>query len=65
MVKARTAQANQIRVLLSEFGLIVPQGITHIYQRVPASLEEAKEEFPGVFRKLVRRLLAHLKELDR
>src|SRR5687768_10134015 len=29
-VKARTAQANQIRGLLSEFGLIIPQGISHI-----------------------------------
>src|SRR5215207_6946860 len=35
LVKARTAQANQIRGLLSEFGLIIPQGITHLYQRVP------------------------------
>jgi transposase len=65
MVKARTAQANQIRGLLSEFGLIVPQGITHVYQRVPVLLEEAKEELPGVFCELVQRLLAHLKELDR
>lgn len=29
-IKARTAQANQIRGLLAEFGLIVPQGIGHI-----------------------------------
>ena len=63
MVKARTAQANQIRGLLSEFGLIVPQGITHVYQRVPALLDEAKEELPSVFCELVQRLLAHLKEL--
>lgn len=64
-VKARTAQANQIRGLLSEFGLIVPQGITHVYQRVPALLEEAKDELPGAFRELLQRLLDHLKELDR
>jgi transposase len=65
MVKARKAQANQIRGLLSEFGLIVPQGITHVYQRVPVLLDEAKEELPGVFCELVQRLLSHLKELDR
>jgi transposase len=65
MVRARTAQANQIRGLLSEFGLILPQGIAHLYQRVPVLLEEAKEELPGAFRELVQRLLAHLKELDR
>lgn len=34
-VRARTAQSNQIRGLLIEFGLIIPQGIRYIYQRVP------------------------------
>jgi transposase len=34
-VKARTAQANQIRGLVGEFGLIIPQGIGHIAKRVP------------------------------
>jgi len=65
MVQARTAQANQIRGLLSEFGLIVPQGIAHLYQRVPALLDEAKDALPGTFRELVLRLLAHLQELNR
>ncbi|MGJ9420783.1 IS110 family transposase [Massilia sp. CMS3.1] len=65
MVRARTAQANQIRGLLAEFGLVVPQGITHLYQRVPLLLEQAKDELPGLFRQLIQRLLAHLKVLDR
>jgi transposase len=64
-VKARTAQANQIRGLLSEFGLIVPQGIGHITGRVPTLLDEAKDELPGVFQELVLRLLEHFKDLDR
>ena len=34
-IKASTAQVNQIRGLLGEFGLIVPQGIGYITQRVP------------------------------
>lgn len=65
MVKARTAQANQIRGLLSEFGLIIPQGIAYIYQRVPALVEEAGDALPGAFRALVLRMLDHIKELDR
>jgi len=65
LVKARTAQANQIRGLLSEFGLILPQGIACLYQRVPVLLDEAKDELPGVFQELIQRLLEHLKELDR
>jgi transposase len=64
-IKARTAQANQIRGLLSEFGLIVPQGIGHITSRVPAILDEAKDELPGAFHELVLRLLDHFKNLDR
>lgn len=64
-VKARTAQANQIRGLLGEFGLIVPQGIGYITTRVPELIEDADNPLPGSFRQLVQRLLDHLKELDR
>lgn len=64
-VKARTAQANQIRGLLAEFGLIIPQGLGHITSRVPELIEDACNELPGAFRLLVQRLLEHLKELGR
>ncbi|WP_250479713.1 MULTISPECIES: IS110 family transposase [unclassified Caballeronia] len=64
-VKARTAQANQIRGLLSEFGLIVPQGISHITRCVPELLENAAAELTGSLLSLIKRLLEHLKELDR
>jgi transposase len=64
-VKARTAQANQIRGLLAEFGLVIPQGIAHIAKRVPELIEDASNELPGSFRLLVQRLLEQLKEFDR
>lgn len=64
-IKARTAQANQIRGLLGEFGLVVPQGIACISKRVPELIEDASNELPGPFRLLIDRLLGHLKELDR
>ncbi len=38
-IKARTAQANQIRGLLAEYGLVVPQGIAYIALRVPDLIE--------------------------
>jgi transposase len=44
--KARTAQANQIRGLLDEFGLIVPQGIGHITSRQRCSMKR-RTSFPG------------------
>lgn len=64
-VKARTAQANQIRGLLAEYGVIIPQGICHIAKRLPGILEDGENELPGVFRQLLQRLGEHLQELDR
>ena len=64
-VKARTAQANQIRGLLGEYGIVIPQGIGHITQRLPEILEDGENELPGVFRELLHRLGEHLKELGR
>ena len=64
-VRARTAQANQIRGLLSEFGIVVPQGISHLVRRVPELIEDASNELTGSFRLLVQHLMDHLKELDR
>lgn len=39
-VKAHTAQANQIRGLLAEYGLIVPNGIGIIATRVPDLVDD-------------------------
>lgn len=64
-VKARTAQANQIRGLLGEFGLIIPQGIANIAKRVPELIEDAFIELTGSFRLLIDRLMEHLKVLDK
>jgi transposase len=63
-VRARTAQGNQIRGLLAEFGQIIPQGLAPLRQRVPEILEDASNELPGSFRLLVQRLLDHLKVLE-
>lgn len=64
-VKARTAQANQIRGLLAEYGIVIPQGIGHIAKRLPEILEDGENNLPGSFRELLDRLGNHLKELDR
>jgi transposase len=65
LVRARTAQANQIRGLLGEFGLVIPQGISHVAKRVPELLEDAGNTLPMAFRHLIDQLTGHLKELDR
>jgi transposase len=64
-VRARTAQANQIRGLLGEYGIVIPQGICHISKRLPGILEDGESDLPGMFRQLLQRLGEHLKELDR
>ncbi|XAG70582.1 IS110 family transposase [bacterium 19CA06SA08-2] len=64
-VKARTAQANQLRGLLAEHGIIIPKGIAHIGKHLPEILEECENGLPGTFRQLLERLGDHLKALDR
>lgn len=64
-VKARTAQSNQIRGLLGEYGVIIPKGLEHLTEQIPAILEDGENGLPGVFRQVLRRLHEHLKDLDR
>ena len=64
-VKARTAQGNQIRGLLSEFGVVTPQGIHSIIKQMPEILEDGENELPGTMRNLLERLTENLKEMDR
>jgi transposase len=63
-VRERTAQANQIRGLLGEMGLVIPRGIWRVASRIPAMLE-ASTDLPANFKALIERLVDHLKLLDR
>lgn len=65
LVKARTAQANQIRGLLGEFGSVIPIGIASIGKRLPDILEDGDNELPGSFRELLARLKDNLEHLQR
>ena len=64
-VKARTAQANQIRGLLAEFGIVIAKGIGHIDVRLPEILEDGDNGLPGMMRELLQRLGQNLKDMDR
>lgn len=64
-VKARTAQANQIRGLLAEVGVVIPKGIAHIAEQVPLLLEDASNELTVSLRRLIEGLLHHFRELHR
>lgn len=64
-VKARTAQANQIRGLLAEYGIVVPQGISCVVKDVLKTMEADGYDLPGNFQQLIARLVDHFKELDK
>jgi transposase len=64
-VWARTAQSNQIRGLLAEFGLVIPKRIYALQERLPEILEDAENGLPGTSRDLFARLFHHFRELDR
>ena len=65
LVKSRTAQANQLRGLLAEFGIVIPQGIRSIGKRMPEILEDGENSLPGTMRHLLERLNEYFKELSR
>ena len=53
LVKARTAQANQIRGLLAEFGIVVPHGMKKIHQARTGAARAARDELPRALLRLV------------
>lgn len=62
-VSARTAQSNQLRGLLTEFGNVMPKGTAVLEKRMPQVLEDAANGLPAISRELFARLYAHFKEL--
>jgi transposase len=64
-VQRRTALANQIRGLLGEYGIIVPQGIKKLKKDLPLILEEAENGLSDLARELFADLYEQLKEVDK
>jgi transposase len=64
LVRARTAQGNQIRGLLAELGCVIPKGRSHLERHIPEILEDAENGLSGMSRELFARLLEHLRHLD-
>lgn len=63
-VAARTALANQVRGFLIEFGIVVPQGLGVLRQRLPEILDDPQTEFGSTGRTLLRELREELVALD-
>jgi transposase len=63
-VKGRTAQVNQIRGLLAEYGIVVAKGVGHVRRCLPTILEDAENRLPDLFRELLAELYEQLRGLD-
>jgi transposase len=60
----RTAQVNQIRGLLAEFGLVVPKGVARLRRDLPGILEDAENGLPDLAREVLAGLLEQFHAFD-
>ena len=63
-VSRRTAQGNQIRGLLMEYGIVIPKGLSHVCKAIPIILEDGENGVTFLFRELLRELYDELVHLD-
>jgi len=64
VVANRTAQVNQIRGLLAEFGLVVPKGVARLRRELPGILEDAENGLPALAREVLAGLLEQFSHFD-
>ncbi len=72
MIAQQTALSNQIRGLLSEYGIVYARGVATLVKELPLTLEEAdnglsmlaRRQFQGLLNDL-RELREHIKEMDK
>lgn len=64
LVGSRTALGNEIRGLLGEFGIVLPQGISKLRARVQEKLEEHQERLSPLTIEMVKRLCEELTRLE-
>ncbi len=64
VVANRTAQVNQIRGLLGEFGLVVPKGVARLRRALPGILEDAENGLPALAREVLAGLREQFHEFD-
>jgi transposase len=64
VVGQRTAQANQIRGLVAEYGLVAPQHLASLRKAIPEWLEDAENGLTDRFRALLHGLWGELLRFD-
>lgn len=64
LIKSRTALANEIRGLLAEYGMILPQGLNRLRKVLPELLEKAGDRLSSMSRECFDDLVKELWEID-
>lgn len=64
LVKSRTALINQVRGLLAEHGIVIPQGRAQLHRALPRILEDADHRLSGVMREILSEVGERLKYLE-
>lgn len=64
VMKDRIAQINQIRGLLAEYGIVIPQSSGQVRRTLPSILEDAENELTVLSRQLMAELYERLVALD-
>jgi transposase len=64
LVTRRTGLCNQIRGLLGEYGVVIPQGIRNIRKQLPAILEDGENDLTIISRQSFMQLYEELVDLD-
>ena len=64
LIAERTALINHIRGLLTEFGIVLPQGATKVRQELPWILEDAENGLPDLAREVIADSYTRLRQLD-
>ncbi len=64
LVKARTAIVNQIRGLLMEYGLVIPQSVLQLRKKLSGIIEDTENELSCLGRELFRDLQAQFYAAD-
>lgn len=64
LINKRTALVNQIRGLLHERGIVIPQGINQVRKELPLILEDAENNLTALSRELFAEQYEKLKTLD-
>jgi transposase len=64
LVSERTALVNHMRGLLSEYGIIIAQGVAKVRAALPQILEDGDNALPGLAREVFADLQARLRSAD-